>query len=109
MFVGSSGTTNTNVTAESRIAYVEGKAYSANGSSIVISQTQDENGVYNFDYDNLKPYKTSGTIVCYDTETGKVRPIKVENIRTYRGYGDNADTVIMRQNYTSPNCIIVIR
>ena len=109
VFVGTSGTTNSNITAESRIAYIEGKVYSANGSSIVISQTVGEDGVYDFGFANLKPYKTSGTIACYDSETGKVRPIKVDNIRTYRGYSDNADTVIMRQNYTSPNCIIVIR
>ena len=109
VFVGSTGSTNSNVTAENRLAYIEGKVYSANGSSIVISQTADEDGIYDFSFENLKPYKTAGTIVCFDTETGKVRPVSVDNIRTYRGYKDNADMVIMRQNYTSPNCIIVIR
>ena len=76
---------------------------------MLISKADAESGEYSFEYDNLKAYKTAPVIACYDTETRTVRALTAENLRTYRGYGDNADTVILRQRYTSPNCIIVIR
>lgn len=110
VFTTTGGGTNTNLTTEANIAYVEGKVYAMNNATTVISNIVNEaTGEYSFAYDNLMPYRTAGVIACYDTETGKVRPITAENVRTYQGYGDNADTIIMRQRYTTPDCIFVIR
>lgn len=109
VFCSSGGANNTSETGENNVTYITGKVYSANASTMLISKADAESGEYSFEFGDLKAYKTASVIACYDTETRTVRSLTVDNLRTYRGYGDNADTVILRQRYTSPNCIIVIR
>ena len=83
--------------------------YSTNSSAITISSETDANGDTSFAFENLRPYLMGKVIALYDTQSQKIRTISAESVHTYRGFGQNADTIIMRQRYTDPRCVFVIR
>lgn len=103
------GAKDSDVTTQTEIGYVTGKVYSTNSSAITISSETDANGDTSFAFENLRPYLMGKVIALYDTQSQKIRTISAESVHTYRGFGQNADTIIMRQRYTDPRCVFVIR
>jgi len=65
--------------------------------------------IYDYSYDNLRPYYATGNIILFDTETKEIRNISKSELKTYQGYGDDCDYAIIRQNYTSPSVMFIIR
>lgn len=109
VFENLGGAKDNDVTVQTKIGYVSGKVFSTNSNSITISGETDANGDTDFSFASLRPYLMGKIIALYDTKTQKIRTIPATAIHTYRGFGQNADTIIMRQKYTEPCCVFVIR
>ena len=91
------------------LVFVKGKMYSQGSSSYVLSDITQDGQTYDFSYENLRPYYATGNIVLFDTSSNEARNITKSELQTYQGYGDECDYVIIRQNYTSPSVMFVIR
>jgi len=96
-------------TGNASLVFVKGKMYSQGASSYVLSNTTLDGVVYDYSYPNLRPYYATGNIVLFDTDTNEIRNISKNELKTYQGFGDECDYVIIRQNYTSPSIMFVIR
>ncbi len=98
--------------AQNNLAFVVGKVYNAGTNSIVINGKLDENqnaDLTDFSFDNLRPYSINENIACYYKETGTIRTIRLSDIRTYKGYGQNADTIYLRSDFGIPKSAFIIR
>lgn len=91
------------------LVFVKGKMYSQGSSSYVLSDITQDGQIYDFSYENLRPYYATGNIVLFDTASNEARNISKSELQTYQGFGDECDYVIIRQNYTSPSVMFVIR
>lgn len=91
------------------LVFVKGKMYSQGTSSYVLSDITMDGATYDYSYENLRPYYATGNIVLFDSDTEDARNISKSELKTYQGYGDECDYVIIRQNYTSPSVMFVIR
>lgn len=97
------------VNAQHYLSFLSGKVYNVSPGILVISDAADGEGNISFDFQNLRPYSLNNVIACFDSETKTVRTIKLENIHTYIGHGQGADTVFLRSDYDSPKCAIIVR
>jgi len=96
-------------TGNASLVFVKGKLFSQGSSSYVLSDTTHDGVIYDYSYDNLRPYYATGNIILFDTETKEIRNISKSELKTYQGYGDDCDYAIIRQNYTSPSVMFIIR
>lgn len=97
-----------NGSAQHPLAFITGKVYNIGSGTVVVS-SKDADGNDSFEFENLRPYSINTIIACFDSETKTVRTIKTDSIHTYIGHGQNADEIILRTNYNSPNCAFIIR
>lgn len=95
--------------AQHYISFVSGKVYNVGSNTILISNAADAEGNISFTYEDIRPYSINSNIACFDSATGEIRTIKIENIHTYKGYGQNADTVILRSDFGIPKSAFIIR
>lgn len=80
------------------LTYQVGKVYSFSNSFVYVSNVKDGFGKYDFSFGNLRNFYVNTTnIVRYDMETGQLRTIKANEIKTYLSYGENASYVVIRQ------------
>jgi len=96
-------------TGNASLVFVKGKMYSQGSSSYVLSDITHDGQTYDYSYESLRPYYATGNIVLFDTSSDEARNISKSELQTYQGYGDECDYVIIRQNYTSPSVMFVIR
>ena len=90
------------------ITYQIGKVYSLGNSFVYLSNTKDDYGKFNFSFENLKNYNISTpNIIRYDMESGKLRTIKADEIKTFLSYGEKASYILVRQRAFAPVCIFV--
>lgn len=89
-----------------RLAFIRGKIYNAASGAVVLTGSAD---MSNFDYTNLYPHSAPSVIALIDTQNKEVRSIKIDELRTYPGYGAKADYAIVRHDYGSAKCMFVIR
>lgn len=97
------------VNAQHALSFVSGKVYNVGTNSVLISDALDTEGNTLFEFDDLRPYSMNTNIACFDSKTGKVRTIKPENIRTYKGYGQGADNIYLRSDYGIPKTAFIFR
>lgn len=94
----------------SSLEFMSGKIYLVNAGNLILCNTTNTDGTYNFAAENLMPYSVGkAEIVCYDKASGTVTPIDAGEIHGYLGYGENADFVIIRQGDTAMKNIYIIR
>lgn len=81
------------------IAYQLGRMYKISGNYAYMATEQDIFGEYIYSLSALKnvSIKTSH-IVKYDVETGEVRPVTADSIKTYSSYGNECGFVALRQS-----------
>ena len=103
------GASFTTINAQHYLSFVSGKVYNVGTNTIVISDAADNEGNVSFEFGDLRPYSINNTVACFDTETKEIRTIKLENIHTYKGHGQNADIIFLRSDFDNPKCAFVIR
>lgn len=94
------------------LCWVEGNIYSTESDYgyIGINSNPNECPEEAFKYNNMRLFKMATTIVCFTRgEHKEIRPISIEELRTYRNSGSDADHVIMQLKDSRNQVIYVIR
>lgn len=88
--------------------YQFGKLYRANGGYLTVSNVTDVFGDYDFSLKNLRNlHASTNNIIKYDSKTGKLRPVALEELKSYISYNDEAHYIVLRQSNLSVNSIYV--
>lgn len=94
----------------SSLSYWNGTAYSVNRKNRVIqlAYAEDDYGEPDLSISSLATMSANTTnILRFDCELERVRPVTLEEIKTWREFERNSDYIVMRCNYDAPNLIVV--
>ena len=91
-----------------RIAFVYGVATNVNEEYATVTAKKTGQGVYDTSFENLDVYSMQcPNIIRFDRETGLIRPITADEIKTYTTYGAEADYLVLRQRYAITDLVVV--
>lgn len=91
-----------------RIAFVHGVAKYVNEEYATVTAKSMGQGVYDTSFDNLDVFSMQCSyIIRFDRETGLIRPITADEIKTYTTYGVEADYLVLRQRYAQTQLVVV--
>lgn len=94
----------------SSLSYWDGIAYSVNRKNRVIqlAYSEDDYGEIDLSIPSLATMSANtSNILRFDCELKSVRPVTLEEIKTWREFGNNNDYIVMRCNYDAPDLIVV--
>ena len=90
------------------IVYQLGNIFKISDKFAYMSTETDIFGDYDYTFNSLKNVSVNtSNIVKYDTDTGEVIPILLDEIKTYSAYGDDCSFVVLRQSRFTPESLFV--
>lgn len=94
--------------ANVNITYQFGKLYEVSNGYAYLSNSKNVFGEYNYEHSSLKNfYVQTQNIIKYDSEAKKLRPIRLEELKSYVSFGQNNHYVVLRQSIFNINSIYV--
>lgn len=90
------------------ITYQFGKVYEANDGYAYLSNSKNAFGEYNYDHSKLKNfYVQTQNIIKYNKKTHKLRPISLNELKSYTSFGEDNHYVVLRQRTFNIDSIYV--
>ncbi len=94
--------------ANINLTYQFGKLYRVYNGYAYLSDAKDVFGDYDYSFANQKNfYVQTQNIIKYDSQTKKLRPIKLEELKSYVSAGRDNHYVVLRQSIFNINSIYV--
>ncbi|MBP3337097.1 MAG: hypothetical protein J6L59_01670 [Clostridia bacterium] len=88
--------------------YQYGKIYKSENDYAYITNVKDDFGEYDYSFENLKNcYINTRYIIKYDSKTKKLRPLLLNELKTYMTHGNENHFVVLRQNVFNINSVYV--
>lgn len=92
------------------ISYTISSLYSYKNNYMLISNTKDDQGNYQYTPAKLGSYCANNAVIAvFDMQAKTVQKVDLSELRDYKTYGDDADELLIRKCYYAPMLAVAYR